>query len=794
MALLICGSIVHAQTVKIVPVAKAWAKNSVNTAVFRKNSLVSLKDTQYIAFYNEASTVVLGKRKIGQRNWQLQTTAYKGNTSDAHNVISIMVDGNGYLHMAWDHHNNTLHYAKGIQPGSLQLGPEIPMTGKQESRVTYPEFYRLANDNLLFMYRDGSSGNGNLVINSYDITTQQWTSLQTNLIDGEGQRNAYWQACMDNRGTLHLSWVWRETPDVATNHDICYARSTDGGKTWERSTGEKYQLPITASTAEVAQPVPQGSELINQTSMFADANGNPYIATYWRPANSTIPQYQVVFKKDNNWQVQNLGFRSTAFSLSGTGTKRIPVSRPQIVAWQRGNTLSAALIFRDNERNNKVSVAVANDITKNNWKITDLHNGNVGSWEPTYDTELWKQKGLLHLFVQNVDQADAEGKTNLPPQMVEVLEWSPPTTDVAVSKASVLDAMHKANRYWQTNNPPQNRSFWDVAAYHTGNMEAYFVTGNESYRKYSETWAEHNQWMGARSTNKSEWKYAPYGEGHDYVMFGDWQICFQTYIDLYNLQPDPKKIARAKEVMEYQMSTAKNDYWWWADGLYMVMPVMTKMYKLTGNKQYLDKLHEYFSYANSIMYDSVEKLYYRDAKYVYPKHKSVNGKKDFWARGDGWVFAGLAKVLQDMPKNSPHYNEFLNKYRGMAAAIKNAQQPEGYWTRSLLDPMHAPGPETSGTAFFTYGMLWGINDGILNKKDYLPVAMKAWRYLTEVALQPDGKLGYVQPIGERAIPGQVVDKNSTSNFGVGAFLLAASEMYRHLGRPPHQQYRTPGKK
>lgn len=212
------------------------------------------------------------------------------------------------------------------------------------------------------------------------------------------------------------------------------------------------------------------------------------------------------------------------------------------------------------------------------------------------------------------------------------------------------------------------------------------------------------------------------------------------------------------------------------------MPVMTKLYKVTGNKQYLDKLHEYFTYANSIMYDSEEKLYFRDAKYVYPKHKSASGKKDFWARGDGWVFAGLAKVLQDLPENDPHRAEYINKFKGMAQAIKKSQQAEGYWTRSMLDPQHAPGPETSGTSFFTYGMLWGINNGYLNKKEYLPVVIKSWNYLTKTALQPDGKVGYVQPIGERAIPGQVVNQNSTANFGVGAYLLAASEMYRYLDK------------
>lgn len=339
--------------------------------------------------------------------------------------------------------------------------------------------------------------------------------------------------------------------------------------------------------------------------------------------------------------------------------------------------------------------------------------------------------------------------------------------------------LNLANQYWQAKNKPQVRSFWDHAAYQTGNMALYQLSKNEVYKKYAEDWATFNQWMGAKSTDKTKWKYK-YGETDDYVLFGDWQICFQTYIDLYQLDKQEFKIARAKEVMQYEMNTATNDYWWWADGLYMVMPVMTKLYKVTGDQKYLDKLHEYFTYSNSIMYDNSEKLYYRDAKYVYPKHKTINGKKDFWARGDGWVFAGLAKVLSDLPKNDRHRNVYLTKYKKMAKAIIESQQENGYWTRSMLDPEHAPGAETSGTAFFTYGLLWGINNGYLKEKDYLPAAQKGWDYLSKVAFQADGKIGYVQPIGEKAIPGQVVNANSTANFGVGAFLLAGCEMYRYL--------------
>ena len=402
-----------------------WANNSVNTVIFRKNSLVSFRDTQFIAFYNQQQYVVLGKRRLGESKWQLQETVYKGNTGDAHNSISIMVDGDGYLHVSWDHHNNPLRYARGINPGSLILTDMMPMAGNNEQNVSYPEFYKLNNDKLLFFYRDGRSGQGNLVINEYDVPAKKWSQLHSNLIDGEGKRNAYWQACTDSKGTIHISWTWRESPDVASNHDIAYACSRDGGKTWEKSNGDKYVLPIKEATAEYALKVPQNSELINQTSMGTDDKGEPFIATYWREADSQVPQYHLVYLNKNKWQTLNLYFRKSAFSLSGAGTRKIPISRPQILVKGAGNKTSAALIFRDEERGNKPSVAIISKLKKKKWKIIDLAETDLGSWEPTYDTELWKERHILYLFMQNVVQVTGEGTANIPPQLINVLEWKP---------------------------------------------------------------------------------------------------------------------------------------------------------------------------------------------------------------------------------------------------------------------------------------------------------------------------------------------------------------------------------
>jgi hypothetical protein len=400
-------------------IGTGWARTSVNTVVFRKNSLVSNGDAQYAAFYDADGFVMLAKREKGKK-WKTERTPYKGNVADAHNSISIAIDGSGVLHVTWDHHTSKLRYAKSVSPGSLQLTQEIQMTAVNEDEVTYPEFHRLPSGDLLFFYRSGESGEGNLIINRYDHRKKSWTQIQSNLIDGEGERNAYWQAYVDTKGVIHMSWVWRETWDVSTNHDLCYALSRDQGVTWERSDGSGYKLPITQANAEYALRIPQNSELINQTSMCADAQGRPFIASYWRANSEALPQYFLVWLNGQRWTSMQVSDRKTGFSLRGGGTKKIPIARPQVIVDAHGREV--LMIFRDNDRGSKVSLARIDPATKK-WSNIDLTDTGVGDWEPTYDTERWKKEGLLDIFVQRTGQGDSEKQVDLMPQPVVILGY-----------------------------------------------------------------------------------------------------------------------------------------------------------------------------------------------------------------------------------------------------------------------------------------------------------------------------------------------------------------------------------
>ena len=404
------------------------------------------------------------------------------------------------------------------------------------------------------------------------------------------------------------------------------------------------------------------------------------------------------------------------------------------------------------------------------------------------------------------------------PQTIQAAEYTAP------EYKNVIATVEKVNDYWISEHKNGvGSSFWERGAYNTGNIEAYALTGIEEYRDYSVKWASANRWMGNYNQgDKNRWTWGYTGDQNGTgALFGDWQTCFHTYADLYVFDEvkDPSKIARAREVLEYQMSKEEDGFWWWADGLYMVMPAMAKLYNITGNDLYLDKLYEYFKFARELMYDgpggiptsaegyttsaklknganysdpnTYTGLFYRDANYVYPLN-SVPGaetSKNFWARGNGWVFAALAKVLQDTPDDWEHRKDFMDAFVGMAKALKACQKFDkngnGFWTQSVLIHNYScsnenpDGYETSGTAFFTYGFLWGMNAGILDKAEYNDTAIAGWNYLTNVAIHENGRVGYVQPVGARA--GSAATYNNTQDFAVGATLLAGCEMARYVG-------------
>ncbi|MER3373223.1 MAG: glycoside hydrolase family 88 protein [Allomuricauda sp.] len=272
---------------------------------------------------------------------------------------------------------------------------------------------------------------------------------------------------------------------------------------------------------------------------------------------------------------------------------------------------------------------------------------------------------------------------------------------------------------------------------------------------------------------------------HERIYHADDHTVGQFYLDLYKKYGDEKMLKPTQEQFDYIMyhpaKTALNwespyhqSRWNWCDALFMSPPVWAKLYKITGEKKYLDFMMSEFKATTDFLFDKEENLYYRDESYM---GKLDNGTKIFWSRGNGWVFAGLVNSMNELEPESAEYQYFKDIFEKMAAKLLKIQTPDGHWAMSLLGQEFYPTPETSGTSFYVFGLAWGINNGILDKKTYGPAVEKAWKALVS-HVTPEGMLGYVQPIG--AAPGKAWP-DKTEVYGTGAFLSAGTEVYKLYG-------------
>lgn len=296
-----------------VDVAPVWAADPVGFA------LLTHAPYQYVAFYDANRRLTVAQRKLNERTWTFNrlpdVTGW-----DSHNYIAFTADDNGYLHLCADMHVAPLKYFRTTKPWDASTFVRIPqMTGSNETHCTYPDFFRGANHQLLFTYRDGHSGNGNQIYDCYDLKTQTWSRfLPAPLTDGQGTNNAYFDGPRRGRdGWYHLCWVWRANPDADTAHDLCYARSRDL-KHWETSAGAPITLPIRMDNCEIVDPVPQRSDLGGDRIGF-DQQGRVTISYYKDDAHGNTQPF-VARLENGHWAIHQVANWSASANLGGTGT------------------------------------------------------------------------------------------------------------------------------------------------------------------------------------------------------------------------------------------------------------------------------------------------------------------------------------------------------------------------------------------------------------------------------------------------------------------------------------------
>jgi unsaturated rhamnogalacturonyl hydrolase len=351
------------------------------------------------------------------------------------------------------------------------------------------------------------------------------------------------------------------------------------------------------------------------------------------------------------------------------------------------------------------------------------------------------------------------------------------------SKAKIVSDMALANGYFMKKWPDpgavtnvgrvRTSNLWTRAVYYEGLMALNKVNPQKEYYQYALDWSNHHKWEPRDGLNTRN---------------ADNQCCSQTYIELYELDKKPEYITPTKNNIDLMLASDKVDDWHWIDALQMAMPIFAKLGTIYKDDRYYEKMYEIYNYSKTVhggkgLYNTKEHLWWRDKDFV-PPYKEPNGANCYWSRGNGWVVAAMVRVLEVMPKNAPHRAEYLTMYKDMIKALVPLQRTDGYWNVSLMDPTHFGGKELTGTALFAYGMAWGVNNGILNKKTYQPIITKAWNAMTKDCLHPDGMLGFVQGTGKEPKDGQPVTYDHIPDFedyGLGCFLLAGSEVYR-LGK------------
>ncbi|WP_328990198.1 glycoside hydrolase family 88 protein [Kribbella sp. NBC_01245] len=335
-------------------------------------------------------------------------------------------------------------------------------------------------------------------------------------------------------------------------------------------------------------------------------------------------------------------------------------------------------------------------------------------------------------------------------------------------RAEIVAVARRVADQWISSHSNSGDNGWARATFFSGLMALYRLTREPRYLNYARAWAEKHAY-GIRSGVTTR-----HADNHNAI---------QAYVDLYEIEPSANKIAAATDTLRRMITNQpnKNDDWWWDDALHMALPAFARIGRIRNDLAFSDKGYKLYNHTKRIqggsgLYASSSGLWYRDDRFTPGGILSPNGKPVFWSRGNGWVTGAHVKTLKALPstaRNVPEYRETLSR---LVTALLPIQRSDGFWNVNLGDPQHLPGPETSGTSFFAYGGAYAVSAGLLPSATYLPMAARAWNGMVATAVHANGFLGYVQGVGDRPESSQPINTNTTADFGVGAFLLAATEL------------------
>ena len=696
---------------------------------------------------------------------------YDGLQVDDHDDPSILFDDQGRLLVFFNKHGgpNPLYFCKSENPEDIgNWGPvkrlalnDTALYKDMWDTYTYTNTVKLSEeDGRIFLFWRGIDNKPNYATSDDDGET--WTKGRIFILPDRlyPNRRPYLKVFSNGRDVIHFAFTDGH-PRKESQNSIYYMYYRDGGL--YHADGEKIGNlgdEVAPRMADCVYDAIPSEEKAWIWDVAENESGYPVIAYAKFPDDSNHVYCYASWdgKTWNNKDLVNAGpwFPETMegqeerepnysggmnIDHENTNTLYLSIKRDsvfEIEKWETGNrgkSWKASRITNGSSKNNVRPVAVRGAPVGNPLQVLWMCNTRYRHYT---DYQAAIQMGLV-----------------------------PGPVSGGLDSNSILDVMHRVAD-WQIMNPREPHQLnWHYGAFYTGVWTLYKTTGEERYK--NEIW---------NLGQKYNWKLL------NDIYHADRLTIAQSFVDLYMEEKDPEMLEKIQWVLDmhldrrppadvrYKDNPYSGEWWTWCDALYMAPPTFVRVYKATGEKKYLEYMNQHWWKTSDYLYSKEDSLFYRDDRFF--DHRTENGKKLFWGRGNGWVIAGLARIIPYIPEDYPDRGKFVQQFKEMAAKLLRIQDEDGLWRVSLDDPAYLDIGESSGSAFFTFALAWGVNNDMLDPEHYSPAILKAWKALVGNVNQ-QGRLGFVQQVAGSPYP--FFDYQSHV-YASGAFLLAGCEILK----------------
>jgi len=715
-------------------------------------------------------TIVSKDHESGQEATQVVHTALQ---ADDHVNPSILFLPDGRLMVFFTKHNGTIYYTKSRKPEDISAFE--PVDSLDLGRMlcyTNPVLLSEEDNRIYLFYRGGYDWKPSFITS--DDLGKNWSEPKAFISKTINKTNnrPYTKVISDGKSTIHFAFT--DGHPREENHNSIYYLRYEAGHLFDeagKKLGNMSALPIKQENV----PKAYDGVVNNQRAWIWDIalnKQNHPVIVYTTLPEETQHFYNYGIWNGTEWQNKRLCKAGSAFPRF----KRQKHQRDPEPHYSGGivldhNNPNTVYLSRPHNDRYEIEEWTTNDMGKtfsNNYLTINSLKDNVRPYV-IRNAPATLSPRILWMNVKHYEHYTNYNTSIKSHQLEE--KYSADLSKNAITK--VMSAVAD----WQIDNFHSVKHHvldWTNGALYLGIMEWAKIASDQKYMDWLYKLGRQNGWQ-------------PFKR----MYHADDIVVSQMYLEMYQQKKADKNSyqilgptkARLDYVIEHPSEgTLLLDYknhqtlerWSWCDALFMASPVYSKLAQITGDEKYLEFMDKEFKATYDFLYDTEEHLFFRDQNYFPEKKLEANGKKIFWGRGNGWVVGGLVAILKDLPKDSSYRPYYEQVFKEMTEKVASCQGENGFWHASMLDYESYPNPETSSSSFFCYALAYGINSGLLDKEKYTPIVTKAWKALVS-AVHPDGKLGWVQPIGENP---KNVTAEMTEVYGIGAFLLAGTEVMK----------------